>query len=128
MAAQSSLLPSLDHTLILHGHCPSKKNLWQRGKSGRMFLNNAVKAEINALIRQATAQWPDCPVKHPELDVTFYVRDARPDRDNKLTTLFDCLRDAGIIKNDNIKSFNGTIVLRPAVIDKKERVVVRIKA
>ncbi len=128
MAAQSSLLPAIDHTITLLGHCPSKKNLWQMGKSGRMFIKKNVKDAIDALTRQAASQWPDRPVKHPDVEVTFYVRDARPDRDNKLTTVLDCLRDAKVIKNDNIKSFNGTLVVRPAIFDCNERTVVRIRA
>ena len=127
MAGQANLIP-VEHTITLHGHCPSKKNLWKRGKNNRTYIDAAVKSQIDSLTLQASAQWPDPPVKHPEIDVTFYVRDARPDRDNKLTTLFDCLREAGIIANDNIASFNGTVILRPAVIDKRERVIVRMKA
>jgi Holliday junction resolvase RusA-like endonuclease len=126
VSAQPSLLPAINHTLVLTGHVPSKKNLWQRGKNGRMFLDAAVKAQIDALTRQASAQWPDPPIKHPDIDIQFYTRDARPDRDNKLTTILDCLRDAGVIKNDNIGSFNGTLTIRPAIIQRNERVIVKV--
>lgn len=126
--SQESLLPRMDRTLILHGHTPSKKNLWKRGKGGRTYIDDEVKAMLDALTTQAKAMWPDPPLKNPEMEITFYVRDQRPDRDNKLTALLDCLREAGVIKNDNIKSCNGTITMRPAVIDARERVVVRITA
>ena len=45
-----------------------------------------------------------------------------------LTTILDCLREAGVIVNDNIAQFNGTIALLPAVIDEKERVTIEVTA
>jgi Holliday junction resolvase RusA-like endonuclease len=67
-------------------------------------------------------------VEHPELSVQFFTRDRRQDKDNLLTTVLDCLRDAGVIFNDNIKSFNGTLTLLAAVIDENERVAIEVKA
>lgn len=115
-------------TLVLQGHCPSKKNLWKRGRGGRTYIDEEVKVLIDALTAQARAQWKHDPVEHPELSVRFFTRDRHRDRDNLLTTVLDCLRDAGVIFNDNIKSFNGTLVLLPAVIDENERVAIEVKA
>jgi len=58
----------------------------------------------------------------------FFTRDRRRDWDNLLTTVLDCLREAGVIVNDNIKSFNGSLILLPAVIDKNERVKIEVTA
>ena len=68
------------------------------------------------------AQWKHEPVTHSRMSIQFFARDRRRDRDNLLTTVLDCLREAGVIVNDNIKSFNGALILLPAVIDKVERV------
>jgi hypothetical protein len=38
----------------------------------------------------------------------------------------DGQREAGVIVNDNIKSFNGLLVLQPAVIDTDERVAIEV--
>jgi hypothetical protein len=38
------------------------------------------------------------------------------------------MREADVIVNDNIKSFNGAVVLLPAVIDKNERVKIEVTA
>jgi hypothetical protein len=40
--------------------------------------------------------------------------------------VLDCLREAGVIVNDNIKSFNGDVILLPAVVKKDERVVIEV--
>jgi Holliday junction resolvase RusA-like endonuclease len=115
-------------TLVLYGHCPSKKNLWKRGRGGRTYIDSDVKALIDALTKQARAQWKHEPVTHPDMRVQFFARDRRRDRDNMLTTILDCLRDAGVIVNDNIAQANGTLVLLPAVIDKDERTVIEVAA
>jgi Holliday junction resolvase RusA-like endonuclease len=115
-------------TLILHGHLPSKKNLWKRGRGGRTYIDSDVKALIDALTAQAQHQWKDEPVEHPELIVEFYMRDKRRDRDNMLTTVLDCLCAAGVLVNDNVARCNGLLVVYPAVIDKDERVTIEVTA
>lgn len=129
-AAQTRLIP-IHRTLILRGPCPSKKNLYRRGKTGMMFLDAQVKARLDSLTIQARSQWSgQPPVTHPDMDVTFYFSSGRPDRDNRLTAVLDCLQEAGVIPNDNAAQFNGTLVLKPAVFVKagKEAVEVEITA
>jgi Holliday junction resolvase RusA-like endonuclease len=113
-------------TLVLRGKVPSKKNVWRHGK-GRTYIDRETKALIDALTAQAQSQWNRAPVTHPDMRVQFFVRDKRRDRDNLLTTLLDCLREAGVIVNDNIAQFNGTLVLLPSVIDQNERVTVAVE-
>ena len=84
-----------------------------------MFLDGEVTGQINALTWQAEQQWKKLnlpPLEHPDMDVEFYFADARGDRDNRFTTVLDCLRKAGVIVNDNAKRFNGTLVILPAVV------------
>ena len=52
--------------------------------------------------------------------IQFFARDRRRDRDNILATILYCLRDAGVIVNDNIGQANGTLIQLPAVIDQSE--------
>jgi Holliday junction resolvase RusA-like endonuclease len=108
-------------TLVLKGHCPSKKNLWKRGKGGRTYIDHETAAIIAVLTAQAKAQWKREPVTHPNILVQFYVRDKRRDRDNMLTTLLDCLCKAGVLVNDNMAQCNGLLVVYPALVDKNER-------
>ena len=98
------------------------------GKDGRTYIDDETQALIDTLTTQAKAQWKHEPVTYPSMSIQFFTRDRRRDRDNLLTTVLDCLRDAGVIFNDTIKSFNGTLVLLPAVVDENERVAIEVKA
>lgn len=102
-------------TLVLYGHCPSKKNLWRRGTAGKMFLDSDVKKQIDTLTTQALFQWKSLfPVEHPDITVKLYVNAARRDRDGLLTTILDCLQAAGVIVNDNLAHNNGRMVIEAA--------------
>ncbi len=117
--------------LTLYGPCPSKKNLYRRSRDGRLFLDNEVKMRLDSLTIQARAQWGGHqPVKHPDMRVTFYFATGRPDRDNRLSAVLDCLQEAGVIPNDNAAQFNGTVTIQPAVFVSagKEKVEVEITA
>lgn len=120
----------LDVTIVLHGHCPSKKNLWRRGAAGGMFLDADVKAQIDVLTTQALFQWPHLlPITHPNVTVRFFVSAARQDEDGLWTTILDCLQKAGVILNDNIAHFNGRKVHEPCefVDTADERVEIRLE-
>lgn len=114
-------------TLTLMGPVPSKKNLYRRGKSGGLFLNSDVSAQITALTLQAANQWQGEALKHPAIDVTFFVATRRGDRDNKLSCILDVLQRAGVLVNDNIASCNGRLTLHPAIVSAQERVVIDLE-
>lgn len=124
----------LDVTLVLHGHCPSKKSDYRTTETGRLILTPETKAEIQALTFQAMYQWgapgvgARAPVDHPEVTTTFYVRSGRSDEDGKYLTLMDVLQHAGVIVNDNIAHFNGRKVHEPCVfvLSGDERVDIRV--
>ena len=113
--------------LILSGHVPAKKNAWRRRANGGIGVDRETHAHIDALILQARVQWGrKAPLVNPDMDVKFIVRDRRGDRDNKLTTVIDVLVKAGVLKNDNMKQFNGTLVLMPAEVHPQEQVFITI--
>ncbi len=91
-----------------------------------MFLDSDVKSKIDWLILQARRQWNRPPVEHPDVDVEFFVLDRASDRDNKLGCILDVLQKAGVLVNDNISRFNGTLVIHPAVVGSSEGVIVDI--
>jgi Holliday junction resolvase RusA-like endonuclease len=76
----------------------------------------------------ARSQWVRPPVESPDMSFTFFVSAARRDRDGMLTTALDCLQEAGILVNDNIKRNNGRTVLEPCqfVSAAKERVEIEV--
>jgi Holliday junction resolvase RusA-like endonuclease len=111
--------------LTLKGPVPCKKNLWKRGPHGQ-YIDKAVKAQIDALIIQAKQQWRRIPLTDPDMDVEFFVLDRRSDRDNKLGCILDVLQSAGVLKNDNVANFNGTLVIHPAVVGTQEGVIIDV--
>jgi hypothetical protein len=119
----------VDLVLTLHGHCPSKKNLWSPTASGGFRLLPEVKAKIDALTTQALFAWGlRGPVEHPELTIQFYVNHKNRDRDGMFTTILDCLQAAGVLVNDNLAHNNSRTVLEPAefVSSSEERVDIRV--
>ncbi len=118
----------VDVTLILWGHCPSKKNLWAPSATGGMFLDPEVKNRIAVLTTQILFQWKYPPVEHPDITMKFFVKDQRRDRDGILVTIMDCLQSAGVLVNDNCAHCNGRLVLEPCQIveEPDERVEIRL--
>ena len=119
----------LDVTLVLWGHCPSKKSLYRVSASGKLISDAETKSQINVLTTQALLQWGQRgPVEHPEVTTTFYVRSGRSDEDGKTVTLMDVLQKAGVIVNDNHRWFNGRKIHEPCIFvkDGEERVEIRL--
>jgi Holliday junction resolvase RusA-like endonuclease len=125
----ASLIP-VNVRMVLRGPCPAKKNLWKTARNGRRFLDDTVRAQIDSLTIQARSQWNRAPVESPELRITFYVAAARKDQDGIYTTVLDCLQEAGVLINDNIRRNNGRKVLEPCqfVSAGKERVEIEVTA
>lgn len=121
----------VSETIVLWGHCPSKKNGWGRNKgSSGMHIDPQMKAEIQSLTTQALFMWKHAgPVEHPELTFRFFVHSARRDRDGMLTTVLDLMQAAGILVNDNMKWNNGRTVMEPVcfVAPADERVEILIE-
>lgn len=61
---------------------------------------------------------------HPDVTVRMYVFNLSKDRDGIWTTILDILRHAGILFEDNIRHFNGTVIMLPAIpcVKRSERI------
>ncbi len=98
---------------------PSKKNLLKpraAGSRGRRYHYDKETTElIEAVQGWIHKAWnPRRAVAHPRVDVHYLVINESQDRDGIWTTVLDCLQKAGVIHNDNIRWFNGTVVHHPA--------------
>ena len=105
----------------LKGRIPSKKNLLKprspRSRGRRHMYDEETRAMLTAVETQARIAWgPHRAVPHPRVDVYFETVNASQDRDGIWTTVLDCLKRAGVIHDDSIRHFNGTVVLHPAKI------------
>lgn len=122
---------------VIYGKVPNVKDRYRLGYSGgkmRMFKDRQLAALLDSLAVQIPAELRNLHLKHPDLDVTFIVpmdnardRPSRSDRDGMLTTILDILVRMGVIRDDSISVFNGTIILRPAQVGKDYKTIIRIQ-
>ena len=112
--------------LELKGHIPSKASLYRRGKNG-LYLERRAALNIESLHFQLNAMWNRPALNHPEVTLEFHLRNERQDRDGALKTTLDLLQVAGVIRNDNIRHFNGWLHVAPAVISTDEKVVILLR-
>lgn len=125
-----------ERSLVIHGHVPAKKNNWRPRRGGGIYLDKSLATAIDDLILSVSLEWIKLwhplaapKLEHPEMSVTFYVKNRGSDRDNKLSTILDILQKAGVITNDNIAHFNGIVRILPAIVSKnknEEKTVITI--
>jgi Holliday junction resolvase RusA-like endonuclease len=110
------------------GPIPSKKNKLRPRMGGRgQMYDPATKGAIAALATLAAIQWGSrLPVQHPSIGFELEYVDALQDRDGIWTTLLDALKKGGVIVDDSIKFFNGTVIKYPAVKSGRLCVIVTV--
>jgi len=115
-------------TITVWGHVPGKKNSYgYSSRTGRRFVDPVMKRQINDIIIQIGSQAGNiAPFDNPAISYKLVCRDARGDRDNKITTLQDCLVKAGVLVNDNIAHLNGPEYRYPVKISPTEHAIIRI--
>lgn len=90
----------------LTGEMPSKKNAWKRSITGRVYIPEDIKVQVDDFLWQLKPIKMRYKLETPlharlRLTVTFYTTKRR-DLDNMVTTLQDILQVAGVISNDNL--------------------------
>lgn len=108
------------------GPVPAKKSKYRRSRGGGMHLDRDTTATIDGLVLQARSQWHREPVDHREVTVRFHGAHEESDRDGNLATLLDVLQAAGVIRNDNVRHFNGWLHVASALPAEEPSVVVEI--
>lgn len=104
--------------IVLRGTVPGKKNRRGIKAGGRgLYTPPEVKAQLASLQLQLQAQLGSLRgLRHPDLKICFHISNPGIDRDNAETALFDLMKKAGMIVDDSIRHFNGTVVSLPAKI------------
>jgi hypothetical protein len=98
------------------GPIPTKKNKLRPRIGGGQVYDKATKGAIDALATLAAIQWGSRErIIHPSIEFELEYVDALQDRDGIYTTLLDALKKGGVIVDDSIKFFNGTVIKYPAV-------------
>jgi hypothetical protein len=105
--------------LVIPGWVPSKKNLLKVTKAGHGYYDPEVKARLVEMEDEVRAQWAGRePLVHPAIGMWFALASSRSDRDNKFTTVLDCLVKGGVLVDDCIRDSNGPYVLMPSIVSK----------
>lgn len=118
--------PLLTHEFELRGRCPSKKNS-RLIAHGRLITKPAYQADLQSLTLQARAAWAGKPpLTDCDLDLFFRVSSFAQDLDNAATACIDCLRDAGVLMNDNMNHVKCLFARRLRVSKGHEGVTVRV--
>ena len=120
----------IDATLV------SKKNALvpgkpkKNGKIAKPHYNARARLSMDEIIEAIPGALRDLQLLHPDIGVYFYVdmAGAALDKDGVWTTVLDCLKKVGLIQDDSIKKFNGTVVLHPANIWRWPCVVLKIRS
>jgi Holliday junction resolvase RusA-like endonuclease len=98
------------YDFVIHGETPSKKNSRINTRSGRSFPNKRYsewhKNAMNELFAETfnlrNEEKANLPIKQCEIKLTFIHGDLRKrDSDNGTSSIFDTLKDSGIIIDDN---------------------------
>ena len=114
-----------DYSLEIDGKLISKKNSYLLGSSG-MFKSKKIKDAESMIAMQIPVWMRGLSLVSPHIEVLCQMDSFRADRDNGYTFLQDCLVNNGILKNDNVASCNGIILLHPVVRGEKNRCVVNL--
>jgi Holliday junction resolvase RusA-like endonuclease len=110
------------YEFTLYGITKSKKNTYTPKRTGGMYKNTELQAELDNLEAQVPGDVRDLRLEHPDVLVEFSSRSKRRDRDGLLTTVLDVLVKCGVFQNDDIAHFNGTVTLLPAKVGQEDAV------
>ena len=117
-----------EYEIVLYGAPFSKKNRYmpRKDKPG-FFKGSRLEDQINRMSLQITGEMRDLKLRHPDVTVEMHSPHGRFDRDNFLTALLDILVNMGVIVDDNVSNFNGTMTVLPCVSEDEPyvRIVLR---
>lgn len=118
--------------LIFDTPIPSKKNAQVEGtaKSGKRYryYRRDVQKALNDLEMQVPVYVRGLMLEHPKVEVFMTVPHDRADIDGMWTALVDVLKKQRVIRDDNLRYFNGGVYLAPAVIADYWQTVIKIEA
>jgi hypothetical protein len=100
-----------------------------RRKTGKLGL--ITKPKVSQAMDRLAMQIPgwvrDLNLEHPDVEVRFFVCRDSIDRDNIFSSLLDLLWKYNVIKDDQIKNFNGLITLHPAIIGDEWKTEIQLR-
>lgn len=100
--------------LVIHGNVKSKKNnkrVMYNKKTGKPFIMTEKKTDdyIKNAIEQLKEQFNGLKITEYPIAVQmvfYYQTKHRKDIDNSATTILDCMKEAGVIEDDDVQHVN----------------------
>lgn len=116
------------YQIVIESPIVSKKNAYAQTKTGRRFKPKSVKDAEDLAIQQLPPEMYGLELKHPALEFFAFVpkKNWALDRDGLLTTILDYLVKFKILKDDNIRNFNGKVLVHTVLDAPRKRFVLRI--
>lgn len=120
-------MSSIEYEFKLLGPLRAKKNRYtpRRDKRG-FFKSSKLQEQIDRIAIQIPGELRDLKLESPDMEVWFYSPSRRFDRDGSLTTLLDILKQYGVIVDDNVAHFNGTVVLHPCLFAEFDYTIIKM--
>lgn len=94
----------IEHSFFIAGKIPGKKNNKFLAR-GRLITDPEIQKRLQAVTHEIwLVHWSRLPaLTDAEVEMEFHLSALNGDLDNKLTSVIDCLKDAGVLVNDSAK-------------------------
>jgi hypothetical protein len=114
------------YEIVLEADIVSKKNAYVPLKGGGFRKPEWIKNIEKDAISQIPADLWGIEIKHPHMVFWFQLpsKSFALDRDGVVTSIFDYIVKAKVIKDDNCRNSNGVVILMPAVKAESKRFVI----
>lgn len=116
------------YEIVIQADVLSKKNNYKQTASGRRFKPAKIVETEKLALQQIPPDLFGLGLQHPGVEVFMEMpkKSWAMDQDGAWTTVLDYLVKAGVVKDDNIRNFNGPKIMHPVVEADRKKITVRL--
>ena len=114
--------------IVIQADVQTKKNNYGQTKSGKRYKPTHIVETEKLALQQIPAEYFGMDLKHPGVEVFMEMpkKSWAMDQDGAWTTVLDYLVKAGVVHDDNIRSFNGPKYLHPVVEAERKKITITL--